>query len=195
MRRARLVLVCGWALVLGSVAAAGIATVRVSVRPAATIAGERIAVVARASPAGRRCTATVTRPGAAPVRLAARRPEDGSVSWPLKLPASAKTGGGSARVTCGRAGEGSARFAVRALPAGDPVAGKTVFLLNCGGCHTLADAGTQGTSVDLDATKPSYDRVVDRVVNGRRLMPSFKALLSPQQIADVSVYVSSVAGR
>jgi mono/diheme cytochrome c family protein len=86
------------------------------------------------------------------------------------------------------------RFTIRALPQGDPVAGKTVFQLNCGGCHTLADAGTQGTSSDLDVKKPGYARVVDRVVNGKGLMPSFRNRFSPRQIADVAVYVSTVAG-
>ena len=30
-------------------------------------------------------------------------------------------------------------------PAGDAAAGKVVFTTNCGGCHTLSDAGTTGT--------------------------------------------------
>jgi len=80
---------------------------------------------------------------------------------------------------------------------GDPVAGKEVFLgaPACGSCHTLADAGTSGTiGPVLDATKPSYDKVVDRVTNGKNIMPSFSGTLSDQQIQDVAAYVSSVAG-
>jgi len=35
---------------------------------------------------------------------------------------------------------------------GNPVEGKTLFKANCGGCHTLANAGTSGTiGPDLDA--------------------------------------------
>ncbi|HEU0247318.1 MAG TPA: hypothetical protein VFR38_09575, partial [Gaiellaceae bacterium] len=52
---------------------------------------------------------------------------------------------------------------------GDPVAGKEVFLGSsaCGGCHTLADAGTSGTvGPNLDDSQPSADLVVDRVTNG-----------------------------
>ena len=82
---------------------------------------------------------------------------------------------------------------------GDPAAGKEVFLTiaqpSCGGCHTLADAGTTGTiGPNLDASKPSHDLVVDRVTNGQGAMPSFSGSLSEEQIQDVAAYVSSVAG-
>lgn len=82
--------------------------------------------------------------------------------------------------------------------AGDPVAGKEVFLgaSACGGCHTLADAGTSGTvGPNLDDAQPSADLVVERVTNGQGAMPSFASTLSEQQIADVAAYVSSVAGK
>ncbi len=80
---------------------------------------------------------------------------------------------------------------------GDPVAGKVVFLgaSACGGCHTLADAGTTGTvGPNLDDSKPSADLVVERVTNGAGVMPPFADTLSAQQIADVAAYVSSAAG-
>lgn len=80
---------------------------------------------------------------------------------------------------------------------GDPAAGKQVFLgaAACGGCHTLADAGASGTvGPNLDESKPDYELVVDRVTNGQGGMPAFSSTLSEQQIADVSAYVSSVAG-
>jgi cytochrome c553 len=81
---------------------------------------------------------------------------------------------------------------------GDPVAGKEVFLgaSACGGCHTLADAGSSGTvGPNLDESQPSAELVVDRVTNGQGGMPSFSSSLSEQQIADVAAYVSSVAGQ
>lgn len=81
---------------------------------------------------------------------------------------------------------------------GDPVAGKVVFTgsAGCIGCHTLADAGATGSvGPNLDATKPSYDKVVDRATNGLGIMPSFKDTLTEQQISDVAAYVSSVAGK
>jgi mono/diheme cytochrome c family protein len=83
-------------------------------------------------------------------------------------------------------------------PQGDPVAGKEVFLgaSGCAGCHTLADAGSTGTvGPNLDDSKPSFDLAYDRVTNGQGGMPSFATSLTDQQRADVSAYVSSVAGQ
>jgi mono/diheme cytochrome c family protein len=66
----------------------------------------------------------------------------------------------------------------------------------CSGCHTLADAGAAGNvGPNLDQTKPSFDKVVERVTNGKPPMPSFKGQLTDQQIQDVAAYVSSVAGK
>jgi cytochrome c553 len=79
--------------------------------------------------------------------------------------------------------------------AGDPVAGKEVFLgaSGCSGCHTLADAGSTGTvGPNLDAIKPTYDMVVTQVTNGGGGMPAFGTSLSEKQIQDVAAYVSSV---
>lgn len=79
--------------------------------------------------------------------------------------------------------------------AGDAVAGKEVFLgeSGCSGCHTLADAGSTGTiGPNLDAVKPSYDKVVSQVTNGGGVMPAFGDKLTEEQIQDVAAYVSSV---
>jgi len=79
---------------------------------------------------------------------------------------------------------------------GDAAAGKDVFAsAGCNNCHTLAAAGSHGTvGPNLDQTKPSYALVVQRVTNGRNLMPSFKDQLSTEQIQDVAAFVSSSAG-
>ena len=79
---------------------------------------------------------------------------------------------------------------------GDPVAGKAVFAsAGCASCHTLADAGTTGTvGPNLDDASPSYDKVVERVTNGKAPMPPFAGTLTEQQIQDVAAYVSSVTG-
>ena len=80
-------------------------------------------------------------------------------------------------------------------PAGDAAAGKVVFTTNCGGCHTLSDAGTTGTvGPNLDEAKPDAALVLDRVTNGKTPMPPFKGVLTDQQIADVVAYVSTAAG-
>jgi mono/diheme cytochrome c family protein len=79
---------------------------------------------------------------------------------------------------------------------GDPVAGKAVFTsAGCVGCHTLKAAGATGTvGPNLDDAKPPYDLVVERVTNGRGVMPSFKGKLTGQQIKDVAAFVSQSAG-
>ena len=87
------------------------------------------------------------------------------------------------------------------LPAsklkGDATAGKGVFTsAGCASCHTLKDAGSNGTvGPNLDDRKPSFQLVVERVTLGKGVMPSFKGQLKDQQIADVAQYVSTVAGR
>ncbi len=90
--------------------------------------------------------------------------------------------------------------------AGDPqaggdaavVAGKEVYLsaeAGCGSCHTLADAGTDGSvGPNLDERKPAAALVVDRVTNGQGIMPPFKDKLTEQQIEELAAYVSTVAG-
>ena len=75
-------------------------------------------------------------------------------------------------------------------PAGDPAAGKTVFVAQCGTCHALADAGTSGTvGPNLDDAQPDRDLVVDRVTNGQGVMPAFGESLSETEIQDVAAYV------
>jgi mono/diheme cytochrome c family protein len=83
-----------------------------------------------------------------------------------------------------------------AAPSGDPAAGKEVFAsAGCGSCHTLADAGTSGAvGPNLDDAQPPLELVVDRVTNGRGVMPSFAGQLSPEQIDDVAAYVVQATG-
>jgi mono/diheme cytochrome c family protein len=74
--------------------------------------------------------------------------------------------------------------------------GKQIFTSNCGGCHTLKDAGTNGqVGPDLDQLQPPKATVVRQVNNGGGQMPSFKGTLSSAQINAVATYVSSVAGK
>jgi mono/diheme cytochrome c family protein len=73
----------------------------------------------------------------------------------------------------------------------DSTDGKTIFAQNCGSCHTLAAAGTQGqVGPNLDETKPARDLVVDRVTNGQGAMPAFKDQLSEEQIQAVADFVA-----
>ena len=79
---------------------------------------------------------------------------------------------------------------------GNAAAGKEVFAsAGCVGCHTLKAAGANGSvGPNLDAAKPSFDKVVERVTNGKAPMPSFKGQLTEQQIKDVAAFVSQSAG-
>lgn len=76
---------------------------------------------------------------------------------------------------------------------GDAAAGAVVYeTAGCGSCHTLAAAGSSGSvGPDLDDASPSFDKVVERVTEGKGVMPSFTDQLTEQEIRDVAAYVSS----
>lgn len=74
-------------------------------------------------------------------------------------------------------------------------AGRTVFMDNCGECHTLSDAGTSGSiGPALDGAGLSQDAVEQQVRNGGGAMPAFEGQLSDQEIEDVSEYVADASG-
>jgi len=71
--------------------------------------------------------------------------------------------------------------------------GKQVFTTaGCTSCHTLKDAGAAGTvGPNLDDAKPPRSLVVDRVTNGKGVMPSFRSQLSATRIRDVAAFVAA----
>jgi mono/diheme cytochrome c family protein len=84
--------------------------------------------------------------------------------------------------------------------------GKDLFVTNCGACHTLAKAGTDGvvgpnldellappsaTAPDPTTIKPRVLSAINNGVGGR--MP--KAVVSGQQADEVAAFVSQVAGQ
>lgn len=80
---------------------------------------------------------------------------------------------------------------------GDAVAGEEVWgIAGCGGCHTLAAAGSNGQlrGPNLDDLQPDFDTVLRQVTNGGGGMPVFSESLTEQQIRDVAAYVSENAG-
>ena len=80
--------------------------------------------------------------------------------------------------------------------AATAASGKDVFTTNCGGCHTLADAGTSGaTGPNLDDAAPDAATVKAYVRGGGGGMPAFGDKLSNAEIDAVAAYVSSVAGK
>jgi cytochrome c6 len=71
---------------------------------------------------------------------------------------------------------------------------KQEFVQQCGACHRLADAGTQGTlGQDLDTVKPTAAAVLKAIREGPSTMPA-DLVRGPyaQALAD---YVARVAGR
>ncbi len=82
-------------------------------------------------------------------------------------------------------------------PDGGDTDGESIFAsAGCGGCHTLAAAGSSGNvGPNLDEAKPSLDLAVDRITNGQGGMPSFKDQLSEEQIQAVATFVADNAGK
>ena len=74
--------------------------------------------------------------------------------------------------------------------------GKQVFTENCAGCHTLADAGSNGqVGPNLDDAQPDEAAVSSKVRAGGGGMPAFEGQLNDEEINAVAAYVSSVAGN
>lgn len=84
-----------------------------------------------------------------------------------------------------------------AASEGDATAGAAVFQsAGCGGCHTLAAAGSAGAvGPNLDEAMPDYALVINRVTNGMGAMPPFSGQLSEDDIKNVAAYVSQSAGK
>ena len=118
-----------------------------------------------------------------------------SSRWPWQAAAAAATTRAGAPTPARPPRSRRRRRRARAA-ARQAAAGKEVFTSNCAGCHTLADAGTNGTQgPNLDELKPSEVHVQSQVTNGGGGMPAFGDRLSEEQIQAVAAYVSSVAGQ
>ena len=73
--------------------------------------------------------------------------------------------------------------------------GKAVFSDNCGGCHTLSDAGASGIAgPSLDGAGLDAETVAGIVRGGRGGMPAFGDSLSAAQIQAVADYVAEASG-
>jgi sulfite dehydrogenase len=72
--------------------------------------------------------------------------------------------------------------------------GREVFVANCGSCHTLSDAGTDGTiGPALDGTSLPASDVEEQVRNGGGAMPAFEGTLSDEEITEVAAYVAAAS--
>ena len=62
----------------------------------------------------------------------------------------------------------------------------------CGMCHTLKAAGSEGQiGINLDQLKPLMPQVIMAVTNGNGVMPAFEGMLSSEEIEAVSYFVST----
>ena len=60
----------------------------------------------------------------------------------------------------------------------------------CGVCHTLASAGSNGQiGPSLDILKPQIENIIYAVTNGIGVMPSFEDTLSKKEIESLAYYV------
>jgi cytochrome c551 len=76
--------------------------------------------------------------------------------------------------------------------AADP---KSLFTANCGSCHTLAAAGTQGTiGPKLDETQLEVAAIARQITNGGGGMPAFRGQLTNEQIQALARYVAENRG-
>jgi cbb3-type cytochrome c oxidase subunit III len=92
----------------------------------------------------------------------------------------------------------------KAPSSGDQANGQKLFTANCGGCHVLAAAGTQGTlgpNLDDAFTGPKSEGfkqstiqnvILDQIREASKPMPA--NLVAGQDAVDVSGYVAAVAG-
>jgi mono/diheme cytochrome c family protein len=103
----------------------------------------------------------------------------------------------SAMTTAEAATTEAAGETTAAAAEGDAAAGAAIFTsAGCGGCHTLAAAGSAGAvGPNLDEAMPDYALVMERVTNGQGAMPAYSGQLSEDDIKNVSAYVSQNAGK
>ena len=60
----------------------------------------------------------------------------------------------------------------------------------CGTCHTLQAAGSQGNiGPNLDQLKAKMDQIIYVVTNGIGVMPPWEGILTKEEIEAVSYYV------
>jgi cbb3-type cytochrome c oxidase subunit III len=126
----------------------------------------------------------------------------GQIAYPTANPPSGAPGMPPNLVTGNDAADVASYVAsVAGLPvkgggqAAAPSDPKQVFVQTCGGCHTLADAGTSGTvGPNLDQLKPPLDRAIKQITNGGGGMPAFGDQFSEQQIRALAEYVVKATG-
>jgi DMSO/TMAO reductase YedYZ molybdopterin-dependent catalytic subunit/cytochrome c553 len=113
---------------------------------------------------------------------------------PKKAPRKEKEGAGSPASSSTGVAPGSAELSAQGER------GRAAFVTdaqpNCGTCHTLGDAGTEGVvGPNLDEMAPDAARVEAAVTNGVGSMPPYKGRLKPGQIKDIARYVAEATRK
>ena len=112
-------------------------------------------------------------------------------------PAETGSGATDAATTTEAAAATTEAATTAAASEGDATAGAAIFQsAGCGGCHTLAAAGSAGAvGPNLDEAMPDYALVINRVTNGMGAMPPYSGQLSEDDIKNVAAFVSQSAGK
>lgn len=77
---------------------------------------------------------------------------------------------------------------------GSSLDGRTLFVQQCGACHTLADAGTKGSfGADLERNRPTRATILAAIADGRGTMPA--QMLGRLDAEKVAAYVARAVGR
>lgn len=94
---------------------------------------------------------------------------------------------------CQLAGLAHAQVDDKAFLAGQVLFNKVVPA--CAVCHTLKDANSEGAvGPVLDELKPDASRVSKALRDGLGSMPSYRAMLTDEQIEALARYVSKASG-
>ena len=74
--------------------------------------------------------------------------------------------------------------------------GLDVYKAQCGMCHALQTAGSEGQiGPNFDQLRPSIPQVIAAVTNGIGVMPPFEGTLSSEEIEAVAYFISASAGH
>jgi cytochrome c6 len=112
--------------------------------------------------------------------------------------AAPSTGGGTSTTTTGGGKQtGGGTKTTGGGNAAVLAQGKQLFQQNCGTCHTLANAGTNGkVGPVLDQVKPSKQLVLSAIKNGGLGSGTMPAnIVTGKDAQAVATYVSTVAGK
>jgi len=89
-------------------------------------------------------------------------------------------------------GAAPAATAAISMPRGEPniASGKELYMQTCLPCHGDKGLGGHGGGASLQAVSKDVVTIMTTVTQGRNAMPAFGTILTPEQIRDVSAFIS-----